>query len=61
MINEMVSIIIPSYGRPDFLIRAVESTLNQDYKNIEIIVINDNAADSVYFDETNIALKKFFK
>lgn len=59
MINEMVSIIIPSYGRPDFLIRAVESTLNQDYKNIEIIVINDNAADSVYFDETNIALKKF--
>lgn len=59
MINEMVSIIIPSYGRPDFLIRAVESTLNQDYKNIEIIVINDNAADSVYFDETNIVLKKF--
>jgi glycosyltransferase involved in cell wall biosynthesis len=37
-----VSVIIPTFKRSEYLIRAIESVLNQDYHNIEIIVVDDN-------------------
>lgn len=37
-----VSVIIPTYKRPTYLKRAIESVQNQIYKNIEIIVVDDN-------------------
>lgn len=43
--KELVSVIIPTYGRPKFLKRAVDSVLVQSYKNIEIIVVDDNGDD----------------
>jgi glycosyltransferase involved in cell wall biosynthesis len=43
MNNPLVSIIIPTYNRPKYLHRAIESTLNQTHKNIEVIVIDDNS------------------
>lgn len=42
MINELVSVIIPTYNRYDVLFRAINSVINQDHKNIEIIVVDDN-------------------
>lgn len=42
----LVSIIIPVYNGENFLKEAVESALNQTYKNIEIIVINDGSTDN---------------
>lgn len=36
-----VSIIIPTFNRPELLRRAVQSALNQTYPNVEVIVIND--------------------
>ena len=41
--NGLVSVIIPTYKRSDTLVRALESVLAQTYKNIEIIVVDDNA------------------
>lgn len=41
-----VSIIIPTYGRPDTLSVAVDSCLNQTYSPIEIIVVDDNNPDT---------------
>lgn len=38
----MVSIVIPTYKRPDLLRRAVKSVLLQTYKDFEIIVVNDD-------------------
>lgn len=40
------SIIIPTYNRSDFVLKSVKSVLNQEYKNFEIIVINDGSTDS---------------
>ncbi|NLM44204.1 MAG: glycosyltransferase family 2 protein [Clostridiales bacterium] len=37
-----VSVIIPTYKRCQFIERAIDSVLNQTYKNIEVIVVDDN-------------------
>lgn len=38
----LVSVIIPTYRRSDYLLRAVESALDQTHSNVEVIVVNDN-------------------
>lgn len=43
MDNKLVSIIIPTYKRNDTLLRAIDSAYAQTYKNIEVIVVDDNA------------------
>ena len=40
-----ISVIIPTYNRKNTLPRAVESVLNQTYKPIEIIVVDDGSTD----------------
>ncbi len=40
-----VSIIIPVYNGSNYMREAIDSALNQTYKNIEIIVINDGSKD----------------
>jgi len=42
----IVSVIIATYRRDTSLKRAIESLLHQTYKNIEIIVVDDNAEES---------------
>ncbi len=39
--KERVSIIIPTYNRPDTLKRAIETCIPQTYKDIEIIIVDD--------------------
>ena len=41
--NPLVSVVITTYGRLDFLPSAIESVISQTYKNKEIIVVDDNA------------------
>ncbi len=46
MSNFLFSIIIPSYNRETFVSKAINSILNQDFLNYEIIVINDGSTDA---------------
>jgi glycosyltransferase involved in cell wall biosynthesis/MoaA/NifB/PqqE/SkfB family radical SAM enzyme/predicted SAM-dependent methyltransferase len=41
----LVSVIVPTYNRPEMLVETLRSILDQIYKNIEIIVVNDAGAD----------------
>ncbi len=43
--NPMVSIIIPVYNGSNYLEFAINCALEQDYENIEVIVVNDGSCD----------------
>lgn len=52
--NKLVSAIIPTYNREKTICRAIDSILNQSYKNIEIIIVDDGSTD-----DTLKLLKKY--
>lgn len=58
MKNILVSVVIPTYGRPQTLERAVNSVLNQTYKNIEVLVVDDNNPDTDVRKETEEVMCK---
>lgn len=59
MKEKMVSVIIPTYKRADYLTRAIDSVLNQTYNNIEIIVVDDNNSNSTDRKNTESIMQKY--
>ena len=49
--NPKVSIIIPVYNGSNYMRQAIDSALNQDYNNVEVIVINDGSNDNGLTDK----------
>lgn len=46
MSNALVSVIIPTYNRVQYLEKAIQSVVNQLYENIEILVIDDGSSNN---------------
>lgn len=42
----LISIIIPIYNAENYIRKCIDSLINQTYKNIEIILINDGSTDT---------------
>ena len=42
--KELISVVIPFYNGEKYIVQAVESVLNQPYKNLEILLINDGSS-----------------
>lgn len=45
MIDKLVTAIVITHNRRNLLEKAIDSVLNQTYKNIELIIVNDNSTD----------------
>jgi glycosyltransferase involved in cell wall biosynthesis len=45
MTGELISIIMPAYNAERFIAEAIQSVLDQDHRNWELIVVNDGSTD----------------
>lgn len=48
-VNELITVIIPVYNVEKYLNKCMESVVNQTYKSLEILLIDDGAKDSSGF------------
>ena len=44
--NPKISVIVPVYNTATYLRRCIESIINQSYKNIELILVDDGSTDN---------------
>lgn len=59
MSDPLVSVVIPTYRRPENLKRCIWSVLNQTYANVEVYVVDDNDPDTEARLETERIMKTF--
>ncbi|MBQ9975955.1 MAG: glycosyltransferase family 2 protein [Clostridia bacterium] len=57
--SKLVSVIIPTYKRPEALTRSVDSVLAQTHKNIEVVVVDDNGIGTEYGLKTAEVMSRY--
>lgn len=58
MEKPLVSVIISTYNEEKYIIDSIKSILNQDYENIEIIIVDDASTDNTVENIKKIKNKK---
>jgi glycosyltransferase involved in cell wall biosynthesis len=63
MMNDLVTVVIPTYNRPDFLSQALGSVLAQDYAPFQALVVDDASSYDVAalvqsFHDTRLSLHR---
>ena len=43
--SDLISVIVPIYGVEEYLSKCIDSIINQTYKNLEIILVDDGSPD----------------
>ena len=61
MEKALVSVVIPTYKRPENLLRAIESVKTQTYPHIEIIVVDDNGMGTEWQQFTQCVLHELIE
>lgn len=46
IINSLISIVVPVYNVEQYIDKCIDSIINQTYKNIEIILVDDGSTDN---------------
>lgn len=44
--NELISVIVPVYNGEKYIRECIDSILNQEYKNIELLLVDDGSTDN---------------
>ena len=55
----LVTVVIPTYKRSDMITRAIDSVLNQTYKKIELLLVNDNEPGDEFSRQLEERVKKY--
>lgn len=56
-----ISVIIPTYGKPQFLEKSIVSVLNQTFTELELIIVDDNNPDTEARYATEQLVNKFMQ
>ncbi|MHB1376294.1 MAG: glycosyltransferase family 2 protein [Candidatus Humimicrobiaceae bacterium] len=59
--SPLVSIVIPAFNEEKFLVESLKSVLAQDYKNFELIVVDNNSTDNTLKIAKSFGARVFFE